>query len=125
MRQGNIFYILKLKTETMLMLYSAQSYSLWYQINVVPSHNLPREKEPEGLGVYVTKADIFQTQTDTDEQKPHKICFEVDHISIFWIICSECFITALIRMKIIIYQVQIYIRGVKKIDWEHWLPSPL
>jgi len=41
--------ILKLNTEKILMLYSAQSYSLWYQINLVPSHNLPRQKETERL----------------------------------------------------------------------------
>jgi len=68
----------------------------------------------KGLRVHVTKANMFQTQTDTDEQKAHKIYFEVDHISIFLIICSECFITVSIRMKLIIYQVQIYIRGGKK-----------
>jgi len=75
-------------------------------------------RKQKGLRVHVPKANTLQTQTDTDEQKPHKICFEVDHISIFLIICSECFITVLIRMKIIIYQVQIYIRE-KKTDWEH------
>ena len=83
----------------MLMLYSAQSYSLWYQINVVPNHNLPRKKEPERLESTCTQS---KHVSDTDEQKLHKICFELDHISIFLIICSECFITALIGMKIII-----------------------
>jgi len=54
-----MFYILKLKTEKMLMLYSAQSYSLWYQINVVPRTNLPREKEPERLQSTCTHSKHF------------------------------------------------------------------
>lgn len=54
-----MFYILKLKTEKMLILYSAQSYSLWYQINVVPSHNLPRQKEPERLQSTCTQSKHF------------------------------------------------------------------
>jgi len=67
-----------------------------------PVTTYQERRNQKGLRVHVPKANTFQTRTDTDEQKPHKICFELDHISIFLIICSECFITALMRMKIII-----------------------